>query len=192
MWTGLVVQSIYTPQQLWYQSCTLYFYSFRILATVKYPPLHNSKRYDYIDRITLCAEIDIWSLTKPKFTGQGKNSRKLFFCFSLKMFSGARNSFLFLFSISKERRRIEETVDRKQMMSVGFRSFPRSASSITKPAAHPSHIFFLWYAVSTFLFSLCCYIYFDVASSFFVLRSVHFRIFQMWIFKWLHYAAILK
>ena len=74
--------------------------------------------------------------------------------------------FCFFFSISKERRRIEETVDRKQMMSVGFRSFPRSASSITKPAAHPSHIFFLWYAVSTFLFSLCCYIYFDVASSF--------------------------
>ena len=34
MWTGLVVQSIYTPQQLWYQSCTLRFYSFRILATV--------------------------------------------------------------------------------------------------------------------------------------------------------------
>jgi hypothetical protein len=26
----------------------------------------------------------------------------------------------------------------------------------------------------------------------FVLCSVHFRIFQMWIFKWLHYAATVE
>ena len=45
--------------------------------------------------------------------------------------------------------------------------------------------------MSTFLFS-AIFILMSHLLFCFVLRAVHFRIFQMWIFKWLHYAATVE